>query len=51
MKYNKTVKATFIERPNRFVAKVMLNGEEIYCHVKKHRQMQRTLAAWGTGVA
>ena len=34
MKYNKTVKAEFIERPNRFVAKVNLNGEEIFCHVK-----------------
>lgn len=34
MKYNKTVKATFLERPNRFVAKVILDGEEIYCHVK-----------------
>ena len=34
MKYNKTVIATFIERPNRFVAKVNLDGEEIYCHVK-----------------
>lgn len=34
MKYNKTVKAVFIERPNRFVAKVNLNDEEIYCHVK-----------------
>ena len=34
MKYNKTVKAEFIERPNRFVAKVRLDGEEIYCHVK-----------------
>lgn len=34
MKYNKTVKATFIERPNRFVAKVILNDEEIFCHVK-----------------
>lgn len=34
MKYNKTVKAVFLERPNRFVAKVNLDGEEIYCHVK-----------------
>ncbi|MBO5937064.1 MAG: DNA/RNA nuclease SfsA [Clostridia bacterium] len=34
MKYNKTVNATFIERPNRFVAKVSLGGEEIFCHVK-----------------
>ena len=29
MKYNKTVKATFLERPNRFVAKVILNDEGI----------------------
>ena len=34
MKYNKIVKAEFIERPNRFVAKIRLDGEEIYCHVK-----------------
>lgn len=34
MRYKKTVKGTFIERPNRFVARVKLNGEEIYCHVK-----------------
>ena len=34
MKYNKTVNATFLERPNRFVAKVILNDEEIFCHVK-----------------
>lgn len=34
MKYNKIVKAEFIERPNRFVAKVRFEGEEIYCHVK-----------------
>ena len=34
MKYNKTVNATFIERPNRFVAKVSRGGEEIFCHVK-----------------
>lgn len=34
MKYNKIVKAEFIERPNRFVAKVRLDGEEIFCHVK-----------------
>ena len=34
MKYNKIVKAEFIERPNRFVAKVLLDGEELYCHVK-----------------
>ena len=34
MKYLKTVSATFIERPNRFVAKVDLKGEEVTVHVK-----------------
>lgn len=34
MKYKNTVKGKFISRPNRFVANVMLGGEEIYCHVK-----------------
>lgn len=34
MKYDKIVKAKFINRPNRFVANVDINGEEISCHVK-----------------
>ncbi len=34
MKYNNIVKAVFIERLNRFVARVSLDGEEILCHVK-----------------
>lgn len=34
MKYLKTVSATFIERPNRFIAKVDLEGEEVTVHVK-----------------
>ena len=34
MKYNKNIiKATFLERPNRFNAKVLLNNEEITVHV------------------
>ncbi len=34
MKYEKILKATFIERMNRFVARVFLDGKEVYCHVK-----------------
>lgn len=34
MKYSEILKAGFIERPNRFVAKVDLEGEEVICHVK-----------------
>ncbi len=34
MKYEKILKAEFISRPNRFVAQVKLNGEEITVHVK-----------------
>ena len=34
MKYDNIKQAVFIERLNRFVAKVKLDGEEILCHVK-----------------
>ncbi|MBR2353044.1 MAG: DNA/RNA nuclease SfsA [Clostridia bacterium] len=34
MRYEKVLEAKFIERPNRFVARVMLDGEEVVCHVK-----------------
>ncbi len=49
MKYNKTVKAEFIERPNRFVAKVKLDGKEIYCHVKNTGRCRELLVP-GTSV-
>ena len=48
MKYNKTVKAKFIERPNRFVAKVLLEGEEIYCHVKNTGRCRELLVPGAT---
>lgn len=48
MKYNKTVKATFIERPNRFVAKVNPDGEEIYCHVKNTGRCRELLVPGAT---
>lgn len=34
MHYSNIHQAIFLERPNRFIARVMLNGEEIVAHVK-----------------
>ena len=34
MRYREVVKATFLARPNRFIAHVLLDGEEVVCHVK-----------------
>ncbi len=34
MKYDKTVPAVFLERPNRFVARCLVEGEEKQVHVK-----------------
>ena len=32
--YRKTLKGTFISRPNRFIAEVLINGRTEICHVK-----------------
>ena len=34
MKYKNVIEGVFKERPNRFIAKVILDGEEKVCHVK-----------------
>ena len=34
MKYQSVVKATFLSRPNRFIAMVRVDGKELACHVK-----------------
>lgn len=34
IKYSKTKKAVFVERPNRFIAKVLVDGKEETVHVK-----------------
>ena len=34
MKYTNIKRGIFLERPNRFVAKIIVDGEEEYCHVK-----------------
>lgn len=34
MRYEHTVKGRFLERPNRFIAYVEVNGQRVICHVK-----------------
>lgn len=34
MRYDDTARGTFVSRPNRFIAHVMLDGEDTVCHVK-----------------
>ncbi|MEE0946128.1 MAG: DNA/RNA nuclease SfsA [Acutalibacteraceae bacterium] len=34
MKYDRVIKATFVNRPNRFIAKVIVDGKEETAHVK-----------------
>lgn len=49
MKYKKIVEATFISRPNRFIAKVDLNGEITEVHVKNTGRCKELLIP-GTAV-
>ena len=34
MKYDNMVEACFLNRPNRFIANILVDGEEKVCHVK-----------------
>ena len=34
MRYDSILEATFLDRPNRFIAHVLLDGDPIVCHVK-----------------
>lgn len=43
MFYPNTVVGTFLSRPNRFLAHVMLNGNEIICHVKNTGRLKELL--------
>lgn len=43
MRYSKISSATFIKRPNRFIAKVMLDGEETTVHVKNTGRCEEIL--------
>jgi len=48
MKYNKTVKGTFLRRPNRFIAEVMVDGEKKICHVKNTGRCRELLKEGAT---
>ena len=34
MRYGEILPAVFLSRPNRFIAHVLVEGEEVVCHVK-----------------
>ena len=34
MRYQNITKGTFLARPNRFIAHVLVDGETVVCHVK-----------------
>ena len=44
MKYNRIVSGTFLQRPNRFIAHVLINGIEEICHVKNTGRCHELLA-------
>ena len=44
MKYNRIVSGTFLQRPNRFIAHVLINGTEEICHVKNTGRCHELLA-------
>ncbi len=43
MKYNRTIRGTFIDRPNRFIAHVMINNEIQVVHVKNTGRLKELL--------
>lgn len=43
MLYSNTKTGTFLSRPNRFLAHVMLDGKEIVCHVKNTGRLKELL--------
>lgn len=48
MNYSKIVKGEFIERPNRFIAIVNINGSEEICHVKNTGRCKELLIKGAT---
>lgn len=48
MKYGKTVRGTFLERPNRFIAKVLVEGKEETVHVKNTGRCRELLLPGST---
>ncbi|MDO5522221.1 MAG: DNA/RNA nuclease SfsA [bacterium] len=50
MKYNNIVEGIFISRPNRFIAHVEIDGEEVVCHVKNTGRCRELLIPGKTKV-
>jgi sugar fermentation stimulation protein A len=48
MKYGAVTKGIFLERPNRFIARVMVNGEAVICHVKNTGRCRELLVPGAT---
>lgn len=50
MRYEHTVKGRFLERPNRFIAYVEVNGQRVICHVKNTGRCRELLTSGCTVV-
>ena len=48
MEYSHTILATFLKRPNRFLAVCMVNGRETLCHIKNTGRCQELLIPGAT---
>ncbi len=48
MEYKNILKGSFISRPNRFIAHVMINGKEEICHVKNTGRCKELLTKGAT---
>lgn len=48
MHYDRMLEATFLSRPNRFVAMVELNGQQVVCHVKNTGRCKELLIPGAT---
>lgn len=48
MRYSNIRKAEFIRRPNRFIAHVLMDGEEVICHVKNTGRLKELLLPGAT---
>ena len=48
MQYGKILPARFLSRPNRFVARVEAEGEELVCHVKNTGRCRELLVPGAT---
>ena len=45
MIYENVMQAVFLSRPNRFLARVLLNGNEAVCHVKNTGRCRELLTS------